>query len=228
CRACNAILTYNSKRSGTSSLQQHVDFGCSCPAGAASQRQMLVSEYLLKPVTSVPATVKSQLSDKCVEFCFWDIRPFHMVAEKGFIDLAQELINVGASHGHVPSESVLPDPTTISWKCKVIAAMKRQDVVREISRNMSDIILTITCHYITPDFKLKNRLLIMFPHEEAKTGDKIQRELQQQLVSVLGFDAAVMNKFVWVTDQGSNIIAALVPYCHLDCQDHVYNTVFKH
>ncbi len=85
--------------------------------------------------------------------------------------------------------------------------------------------LTITCHYITPDFLLRSRVLTtaMFPPEETKTGDNIRRELQHQLVSVLGFDACVMNKVVWVTDQGSNMIAALTQYHRLDCQDHVYN-----
>ncbi len=89
--------------------------------------------------------------------------------------------------------------------------------------------LTITCHYITPDFLLRSRVLTtaMFPPEETKTGDNIRRELQHQLVSVLGFDACVMNKVVWVTDQGSNMIAALTQYHRLDCQDHVYNTVLR-
>ncbi len=49
----------------------------------------------------------------------------------------------------------------------------------------------------------------MFPHDEAKTADNICKELQKQLVSVLRFDPSVMSKVVWVTDQGSNIVAAL-------------------
>ncbi len=68
----------------------------------------------------------------------------------------------------------------------------------------------------------------MFPHDEAKTADNIRKELQKQLVSVLKFDPSVMSKVVWVTDQGSNIVAALRPYRCLDCQDHIYNTVLRH
>ncbi|ROK32555.1 Zinc finger BED domain-containing protein DAYSLEEPER [Anabarilius grahami] len=74
---------------------------------------------------------------------------------------------------------------------------------------------------------MKSRVLTTtsFPNE-AKTADNIRKELQQQLVSVLGFDASVMNCVVW--DQGANYVAALRPYRCLDCQDHLYNTVLRH
>uniref|UniRef100_W5MVB0 HAT C-terminal dimerisation domain-containing protein n=1 Tax=Lepisosteus oculatus TaxID=7918 RepID=W5MVB0_LEPOC len=157
-----------------------------------------------------------------VEFCCWDIRPFHMIAGKGFIDLAQELINVGAIHCRVPVECVLPNPTTISRKCKEIATTLRQDVLRQISGIMSDINvgmttdvwtddnLIITCHFITPEYKLKSRVLTMAYQCSPQKKQKL-------LVSMHGFDAVVMN---WVTDQGSNIIAVFTRYCCLDCQDH--------
>ncbi len=73
--------------------------------------------------------------------------------------------------------------------------------------------ITITCHYITSDFKLKNNVLTtaVFAHDDAKTGDNICRELQKHLVAVLMFEPSAMSKVVWVTDPGSNIIAALRP-----------------
>lgn len=43
-----------------------------------------------------------------------DIRPFETVAENGFIEVAQELINVDATHGRLSATSLFPDPTTIS------------------------------------------------------------------------------------------------------------------
>lgn len=87
--------------------------------------------------------------------------------------------------------------------------------------------MAITCHFITSDFKLKSNVLTtaMFPHDDAKTAENIRKELQKELVSVLKFDPSVMSKVVWVTDQGSNIVAALRPYWRLDCQDHIYNKV---
>ncbi len=37
-----------------------------------------------------------------------------------------------------------------------------------------------------------------------------------------------MNNVVWVTNQGAKVMAALCPYRHLACQDHLYNTVLWH
>lgn len=88
---------------------------------------------------------------------------------------------------------------------------------------------TLTCHYITPAFEKKSKLLTTtcFPNH-AKTGDNIQKDLQQQLISILGFDASIMKNVVWITDQGANVVAALRPYRHLASQDHLYNTVLRH
>lgn len=68
---------------------------------------------------------------------------------------------------------------------------------------------------------------VAFPLEEAKTGENIRREIIR-LLTEYGLDMSLLNKVVWVTDQGSNIISALRPYRRLDCQDHLYNTVMRH
>ncbi len=113
-----------------------------------------------------------------------------------FIRLQEEALSTQRkTYGRVSAESVLPDPTTISRRCKEAAASKRQTVVKVILDILCDInvgmttdmwtddyrknsFLTITCHYITPDFLLRSRVLTtaMFPPEEAKTGDNIRRE----------------------------------------------------
>ncbi len=145
------------------------------------------------------------------------------------------------------AKKLLPDPKTISRRCQEKATTKRKAIVAEIQEMIhSDNVgmttdmwtddyrkvsyMAITCHFIMADFKLKSNVLTtaMFPHDEAKTADNIRKELQKQLVSVLKFDPSVMSKVVWVTDQGSNIVAALRPYRRLDCQDHIYNTVLRH
>lgn len=244
CTICKAVLSYDSKKTGSSHLQRHFERGgCNGSEPTSSSKQMSVSDFLAKPT---PSKVKSLITDKCVNFCCMDIRSFETVAGNGFIQLAQELINVGATHGRLSATSLLPDPTTISRKCKELATAKRGDVIEEIKGVMSLInvgmttdmwtddhrkisYMSITCHYVTPQYDMKSRVLTTtsFPNE-AKTADNIRKELQQQLVSVLGFDASVMNSVVWVTDQGANYVAALRPYRRLDCQDHLYNTVLRH
>jgi len=113
-RACKAVLAYDSKKTGISSLQRHTDRGCTHSTAAAnvsSYKQTSISDYLYPPAKSVPASEKSSLTEKCFEFCCRDIRSFHTVAERGFVDLAQDLINMGAIYGRVSAGSVLPDPT---------------------------------------------------------------------------------------------------------------------
>ncbi len=116
------------------------------------------------------------------------------------------------------------------FRCQEKATTKREAIVAEIKEVIRSVnvgmttdmwtddyrkvsYMAITCHFKTADFKLKSNVLTtaMFPHDEAKTADNIRKELQKQLVSVFKFDPSVMSKVVWVTDQGSNIVAALRP-----------------
>ena len=182
----------------------------------------------------------------CVAFCAKDIRAFEEVAGGGFQQLAQRLIKVGATYGLLDASKVLPHPTTISRTTGIVAEERRQKLVQEI-RDVSSSInigmttdmwtddykktsyLTITCHYVTPDFVLKSHVLTTakFPDDEVKSGANIRREIVRELTSI-GFDPSIMSKVVWVTDQGSNMISALRGYNRLDCMDHVYNTVMRH
>uniref|UniRef100_A0A1A8EL94 BED-type domain-containing protein n=2 Tax=Nothobranchius korthausae TaxID=1143690 RepID=A0A1A8EL94_9TELE len=246
CVVCKAVLSFDSKKTGSSHLRRHLQRSCGGSGESGSgDRQQSVSDFLsfAKPP---PERVKSEVASKCVNFCCMDIRPFETVAGVGFRELAQELINVGATHGCISANEVLPNPTTISRRCKMMASEMRAGIVQEIKEVMSLInigmttdmwtddfrkmsYMAITCHYVTPTFQLKSKLLttICIPNH-AKTGENIRKELQQQLVTVLGFDASIMNNVVWVTDQGANVLAALHPYRHLACQDHLYNTVLRH
>ncbi len=121
--------------------------------------------------------------------------------------------------GRVSAESVLPDPTTISRRCKEAAASKRQTVVKEILDILCDInvgmttdmwtddyrknsFLTITCHYITPDFLLRSRVLTtaMFPPEKRKPVT-IYRE-NYSISSFLYLDLMLV---LWTKSSGSLI-----------------------
>ncbi len=101
------------------------------------QKQINEGEWFPRQTNITTTTLKLQIASKCVNFCCMDIRPFETVAENGFIEVAQELINVDATHGRLSATSLFPDPTTISWKCKEMVTAKRGDVVEEIKRVMS-------------------------------------------------------------------------------------------
>lgn len=223
-------------------MQRHTARACrSTSAGQPSVASFFTTEK------NIPRRTKSEVTEKCVRFCCKDIRPFYVVHGDGFVELAQELINVGAAHGKVPARSVLPNHSTVSNKCREMAEEKRKGLADKISDRLKSgtvamttdmwtddyrklSYLAITCHFIGEDFELVGRNLTtaMFPMEDAKTGENIRREIVKLLVTKFGLDSAFLRKIVWVTDQGSNILLALRPYQRLDCQDHIYNTVLRH
>lgn len=196
---------------------------------------------------TIPMRVKQAITEKCVDFCCRDIRPFNVVSGEGFQALAQEQINVGATHGHVSALSVLPHHSTISKTCLAKADEKREaftqllkDVLKTGDVGMSANMWTddyrklsymaITCHYATSDFILVGKTLTTaaFPAEDAKTGKNIRWEIVNLLVNRFGLDPLSLSRIVWVTDKGSNIIKALEPYKRLSGMDHLINTVLRH
>ncbi|KAK7130430.1 hypothetical protein R3I93_019921 [Phoxinus phoxinus] len=241
CKCCGLLMKYDSKRTGNSALQRHVDRACKSPG--LQQPNIPFASTSRK----IPQHAKQKLTEKCVEYCCKDIRPFRSIEGAGFIELAQQLIQIGATYGSVTAQDILPDPTTVSKRYRELAIEKRTKLIEQLNYTLTEVnsigmttdiwtedyhklsYLTITCHFVTRSFKMISTVLttVAFPLEEAKTGENIRREIIR-LLTEYGLDMTLLNKVVWVTDQGSNIISALRPYRRLDCQDHVYNTVMRH
>lgn len=244
CSKCKVLLKYDSKKTGTSSLSRHIAL-CGHSATTTTQQQQPMSKFMAQ---KVPLKTKQAVTEKCVYMCAKDIRPFYVVKGDGFVELAQELINVGATYGRVAASSVLPSPNTVATHCRNLAEEKREEFAKQVKEilnkggkvGMSTDMwtddfrkihyLSITCHYVSEDFELigKNLTTAMFPVDERKTGDNIRRELVKLLVTKFGFDPLSLKDIVWVTDQGANIVNALSSYRRLDCMDHVLNTVLRH
>ncbi|KAG1946559.1 rho guanine nucleotide exchange factor [Pimephales promelas] len=60
-------------------------------------------------------------------------------AGEGFIELAQQLINIGATYGSVAAQDVLPDPTTVSKRCRELAIEKRAKLVEQLNDTLSEV-----------------------------------------------------------------------------------------
>ena len=57
-----------------------------------------------------------------------DILPYDMIERDGFKHLAQALINVGAKHGSVRAEDVLPSEATVARYTKQAAEDLRKEL----------------------------------------------------------------------------------------------------
>lgn len=237
CSKCLHLLSYDSKRGGTSHLWRHADL-CAAPASATPSVTSFFKHM------SVPLAAKQKISDKCVEFVCKDIRPFEVVSGEGFIRLAESLIMVGVKYGQVPATDVLPHPTTVSRQVSLKAAdLKANVVIPDIKSCLNvhvgavttDIwtdqytnnsYITATAHDINDDWKLVNRTLATseFDSELTHTGVNIRATLGKILTDF----AVTVDRVIFVTDRGANMLAALKDDRHLSCCDHMLNTTLTH
>ena len=236
CIKCEKVLVYNSHKSGTSGLRRH---NCLTLPG---QTKINFKEKQEKK--ALPPTVKQATTKKCVEMCCEDLRPYDMIAGKGFIRIAQHFVNVGAQHGKFDVNDILPHPTTVSRRVEGMAEDMRASVVADIKPIIekygcaitTDIwtedyhktsFISGTIHYTDNDFVLKSRVLFAAPFEDgvSKTGENIRNLLFEKLAG-FGIDTSLLtDRVVFVTDRGANMVAALRGYTRLSCNAHILNVV---
>ncbi|RXN09856.1 Transposable element Hobo transposase [Labeo rohita] len=105
CKTCLVLVKYGSD-SGTSGLKRHT-----CKANSGKNQPSIASFIKRKLLSGV----KSRLTDKIARMCSQDLRPFAVVEGKGFTNVAQELLNIGAKYGsNVQVEDILPCARTVS------------------------------------------------------------------------------------------------------------------
>ncbi|KAH7939474.1 hypothetical protein HPB52_012780 [Rhipicephalus sanguineus] len=172
------------------------------------------------------------------------MRPFDAVCDDGFLNVADELIAIGAKYGSISARTVIPHPTTVSRRVSEVANELREVVMPEIQSAMKEgrcsmtldmwtndhkkiAYITATAHYVSVKWELMSLVLFTsdFPPER-KTGENIRKEIVRRSAK-LGIDEGMLSNVVFVTDQGANIISALRPYARMNCCAHVLNTVLR-
>ncbi|KAL0146912.1 hypothetical protein M9458_057851 [Cirrhinus mrigala] len=248
CTSCDAIYTFDSHKTGTTNMARH-----KCGPGNPSQpnraasgqpRPQTIDAFMRPNHTKIPLQVKSKFVDYCVDFCCTDLRPFDIVSGEGFTKVAQGLINIGARYGSVDANGVLPHRQTVCDRAKKQAMVEKEalsEVLKSAVHDNGGVAITtdmwtddfnrrsytvLTCHYITEDWKLASRVMctVEFDYTLPKTAINIHEHINEQLCSYgISFDQVVL-----VSDQGSNIKAALKNYHWIPCAAHVLNTILKH
>ncbi|XP_052407881.1 5-hydroxytryptamine receptor 3A [Carassius gibelio] len=97
-KTCLVLVKYASD-SGTSGLKRHT-----CKANSGKNQPSIASFIKRK----LPSGVKSRLTDKIARMCS-ELRPFSVVEGKGFTNVAQELLDIGAKYGSNVQEWKDPD-----------------------------------------------------------------------------------------------------------------------
>lgn len=83
----------------------------------------------------------------------------------------------------------------------------------------------LTCHFVR-EWKLVSRILATVEFDPSLK--KTSENLHDQITSVLSSYELQTDKIVFVSDQGSNIKAALRSYHWIPCSAHIINTVLRH
>jgi len=86
--------------------------------------------------------------------------------------------------------------------------------------------ITVTAHYISCDWNLTERVLATreFDPDLRHTGANIK----QVLTSILDEFGVDVEKVIFVTDRGANMLAAMKNFKQISCADHMLNTVLTH
>jgi hypothetical protein len=226
CKNCDQIYKYNYK-DGTSSLKRHV-----CHV---LNKQPTITSFLEKKM--VPVIAKEITTKKIMEFVCKDLRPFEIITGSGFREFAQEMINIGSVHGRISIDDLLPHPTTVSRNVikaaesiKSSLAGKLTNVFQKTGGAFTTDLWTddynkisyisLTVHYIE-NWDLKDQVLaaVKFP-ENNHTAENTRRAVFNILRGYNLFPSVNMKRYAFVTDSGSNFVAAFRAYNHLACLAH--------
>lgn len=160
---------------------------------------------------------------------------------EGFISLARRLVDIGIRAGRVDAVKLLPDPTTVSRVSKFAEVV--QDTLFPKLRNQvtesnaavtlemwtddyrKAYYLCVTLHYINKKWELIERVLCTAEWNSSlcKTADNLKPAIMQALCKY-NLDE-FLSQLAYVTDRGSNIVAALRAITRISCATQILNTV---
>ena len=224
----------------TWALKKHVDGTNSCgkQGGSIDKLVKKKTDGLLPPSRED----KEDVTKLSVEFVCEDMRSFETVHRKGFKRLARGLVDIGARSGRVDAAKLLPDPTTVSRNLTKHAEEFRDKLIPELRNQLTESnaavtldmwtddykkigYLGVTFHCINKKWELVERVLCTAEWDSAlrKTADNLKPAIIQALRKY-NLDE-FYSKLVYVTDRGSNIVAALRAVTRLSCAAHILSTV---
>lgn len=222
CRSCRRILKFNANQ--TSNLSRH-----KCVKALRSKNTEPVNDHAKKEALNA-------VSNWIVEDCL----PFSIINGSGFKAMVQFFIKIGVTYGErIDIDDLLPDESTISYKCRDEANEKRQETsymlqdavnrggfsltVELVPDNyLKRILLGVSVHF-EQDFQIVNMLLGLKSVDSQKANSEIIREKLETLLSTFGIQS--MENIKFVTDRETNIVKALEPNVRLNCSTHLFTEV---
>jgi len=245
CQNCSAFLKHHKSNSGTTHLRNHLA-SCSKSAddscAAAKLKQTKVTGFCRK--SKITQSIKEKFQRSCLEFIVCDLRPLHAIEGRGFTNLVQTAINVGAMIGSCSAEELIPSRRTVkrkmatetnvnteNLKAMLLSAIKQNCIIGITTDMWQDQkhrnYVSLTGHFF--DDKLQSKVLSVFEfQDDAKTGENIKKNIISALKRFGVTSNMLMDNIYFVTDEGSNVKLALSCYHRQPCVCHNISTVLKH
>lgn len=110
CKKCGHFYSYNI-RNGTSTLSNHLN-KCNKQSNESDERD--TNRKTKKVTAKKTSAIKKKTTQIAVRWCAKNIRPFDIVTDDGFQEMAQYFIKIGASHGNISVSTIIPSSKTVS------------------------------------------------------------------------------------------------------------------
>ena len=184
-----------------------------------------------------------QLQITSVSFIENDLRRFRSLERKGFNDLANALIEIGAKHAAVKTNDIKPSRFTVKRevtntakeeKCNIskclIKLIGTHGMIGITTDMRTDIknrnFMSITCHYLE-DGKLKSAATHVAKFDEKKSAVNLLKQIQE-CADEIELLTSVLSHCCFVTDKASNGRLAMSVYHRITRACHMLSTVLHH
>lgn len=161
------------------------------------------------------------------------------VEGEGFLKLIQEIVNVIKKYkSPIDVKATMPKSRSISNNVSSIFNIQHAEIIKKLrtveyfgvttdmwtDNHKKSSFMAVTIHYIS-DGELKERILAV-RHFESPSATGINIRLL--LIKILEEYELKIKNFVFVSDRGANVVAALKYFEKLSCIDHVINNVLEY
>lgn len=138
-----------------------------------------------------------------------DVRPFEIITGKGFINLVQYFVSIGARYGEVDVTTILPHPTTISRNVSDVKSKKHKELFPIIQKAIKNGECAATSEGWCDDYKKNNYLTMavnFFDDNFVLQNKVLFTTLFNEKFNDLGFDVKDFGGIPMVTDRGGNMV----------------------
>lgn len=244
CKSCFTVVSYTGRKSGTNSLKRHK---CKSDDRQTSILTALSVKSIQPKFAKVTQADKHKIIQLSTNYVCKDISPFEAVDGDGLLYLIQGVTDLQFKQSQpLNVRDIIPHSTTVSRNIHRQAEQEKQKLSETLIEalkvgNVSFTCdmwtdsfkqrsyTTITAHWISENWTLNSRVLCTEELDPAlkKTGVNVKAAVASALGKFGISLADNLERCIFTTDRGSNMIAALADVQRIDCIAHILNTVLR-